>query len=98
MVGGPVFGKPSRLRRAAFSIVVFSIVLFVVWMLVGCASPKIEYRPIPAMLVPAAPDLPKITAAELSCLSDDAYLKLATRDRTLRRYADELRALLEPSP
>ena len=98
MVGGPVFGRPSLLRRAAFSIAVFSIVLFVVWMLVGCASPKIEYRPIPAMLVPAYPNLPKIPASELSCLSDDAYLKLATRDRTLRNYADELRALLEPKP
>lgn len=72
--------------------------LLAVWLLVGCASPKIEYRPIPAMLVPTAPDLPKIPAADLASLSDETYLKLATRDRLLRLYADELRALLEPKP
>lgn len=67
-------------------------------LLVGCSAPRIEYRPMPAMLVPTAPDLPKIPAAELACLSDETYLKLATRDRLLRLQADELRALLEPKP
>lgn len=59
----------------------------------GCAGP-IEYRPIPAMLIPPMPTPPTIKAAELTCLSDDTYLRLATRDRELRQYADELGALL----
>lgn len=59
----------------------------------GCAS-RIEYRPIPAMLIPPAPTLPTIKAAELTCLSDDTYLRLATRDRAVRQYAAELGALL----
>lgn len=61
---------------------------------VGCSAPKIEYRSVPAMLIPPAPVLPMVQAIELACLSDDTYLRLATRDRVLRQYADELGALL----
>lgn len=76
----------------------FAVATFLVWLLVGCMSPKIEYRPIPAMLVPPAPTLPTIKAAELACLSDDAYLRLAARDRALRQYTAELGALLGAAP
>jgi PBP1b-binding outer membrane lipoprotein LpoB len=67
-------------------------------LLVGCSSPKIEYRPVPAHIIPLAPDLPKIKSDDLSCLSDDTYTKLATRDRLNQQYAEELRALLEVKP
>lgn len=86
------------MKRALATLSVFSVTLLAVWLLVGCSSPRIEYRPVPRYLIPLAPDLPKIPASDLGCLSDETYLKLATRDRLLRLHADELRALLEPKP
>lgn len=88
----------DTLKRAGFTAAVFVATLLSVWALVGCSSPKIEYRPIPSHLIPAAPALPKITAAELACLSDDVYLRLAARERALRQYAAELGALLGAAP
>lgn len=65
-------------------------------LLAGCAStPTVEYQAVPAWLIPAQPDIPKIQSADLKCLSDDTYYSLVVRDRALQNYADELRALLE---
>lgn len=62
--------------------------------IVGCAKPPVEYRPVPLHLIPERPQLPTVQAGELQCLSDDAYLRLVERDRMLRKDGDELRALL----
>lgn len=65
-------------------------------LLAGCAStPTIEYNAVPAWLIPAQPELPKIQSSDLKCLSDETYYSLVSRDRALQNYADELRALLE---
>jgi hypothetical protein len=62
----------------------------------GCSStPTIEYQAVPAWLIPAQPDIPKIKSVDLRCLSDETYYSLVVRDRALQNYADELRALLE---
>ena len=62
----------------------------------GCACPPQEYRAMPAWLIPAKPVVETVQANELTCLSDDAYLRLAKRDHACWRYASELRALLGP--
>jgi hypothetical protein len=62
--------------------------------LTGCAAPRIEYRPIPDGLIPEKPALPTVSAAELQCLSDDAYVRLAVRERLRAQESAELRALL----
>lgn len=62
----------------------------------GCACPPQEYRAVPAWAIPAKPAVETVQASELQCLSDDAYLSLAERDRACWRYAGELRALLGP--
>lgn len=67
------------------------IALFLCW---GCSTPAIEYQPVPVWLIPSAPELPSIHSSDLACLSDQAYFDLAARDRALRNYAAELRALL----
>lgn len=64
-----------------------------IW-LAACTSPALEYQPLPAYLIPPPPTLPTIPSSELRCLSDDAYILLVQRDRILRQYGDELRALL----
>jgi len=97
MVGGPVFGPQPRLKQAAFAVVVFAAILAIVWLLVGCATHSYLYQPVPAYLIPSKPELQKVKAAELACLSDDVYERLANRDRIRQQYEDELRALLEPS-
>ena len=70
------------------------------WLLVmlglsGCANPHVEYRPVPIHLIPARQILPTVRAGELECLSDDAYLRLAERNRMQQQQIDELRALLD---
>jgi hypothetical protein len=65
-------------------------------LLVGCACPQPEYRAVPTWLVPIQPTVETVKSDELNCLSDEAYLKLAKRDRACWRYAGELRALLGP--
>lgn len=98
MVGGPVFGPQPRIKQALFVGAVILIVAALCGLMLGCASPRIEYRPVPAALIPPKPALPVIMADELSGLSDATYLKLVGRDRMLRQYADELRALVESRP
>lgn len=88
----------NTLRWAGFTLAVYAMTLFAVWALVGCSTPKIEYRPIPAMLIPSALILPKIQAAELECLSSPTYFDLAIRDRLLRQDNEDLRALLGVKP
>ena len=61
--------------------------------LAGCAG-RVEYRPVSPWLIPSHPDLPAVGAAELSCLTDSAYVRLVERDRARADYAAQLRALL----
>ncbi len=60
----------------------------------GCAKPPVEYRPVPLHLIPGWPQLPTVRADELRCLNDETYLNLAERDLLLRKYSEELGALL----
>jgi len=53
---------------------------------------------MPAARSAETPALPTVTAAELRCLSDDAYLRLAARERLRARESAELRALLGDPP
>ena len=73
-----------------------ALILPVLLLIAGCVStPSVEYQPVPAWLIPPAPELPSIPSSDLACLSNQTYFDLATRDRALRNYAAELRALLE---
>ena len=65
--------------------------------MLGCASPA-GYQPVPAWLIPLKPVVPTVPAAELACLSDDAYLRLAARDRACWQHVRELRAVLGVAP
>ena len=65
-------------------------------LLADCAPPpEIRYRAVPPELIPDPPVLPTVPAADLSCLSTDAYERLARRDALRKQYARELRALLD---
>lgn len=95
MVGGPVFGPKPRLKQAAYIAAVLAVVMLAVWFLAGCSTHSYIYRPAPDYLIPEYPSkLPSIQSSELSCLSDDAYTDLVERDRFLRDYAGQCRALL----
>ena len=76
-----------------------TLTLLALLLLAGCSTPPtVEYRPVPSWLIPSPPELPKIQSVDLKCLSDQTYFDLASRDRALRNYAAELRALLEATP
>lgn len=63
--------------------------------LAGCSTHSYIYRPAPDYLIPVYPsNLPSISSAALSCLSDDTYTALVERERMLKDYADQSRALL----
>jgi hypothetical protein len=56
------------------------VVVAIVWALTGCATnPCVK----PVVDLPE-PVLPAVTAGELSCLSDEAYMRLAERDVILK--------------
>lgn len=102
MTGGSVFGPQPRLKQAAFCVAVFTLILFAVWILVGCSTPKIEYRPIPRYLVPQQLELPKVKAEEIPrceagqkpCMTDETYVKFVEMVDSLKLQNSELRALL----
>lgn len=102
MVGGPVFGPQPRLKQVAFCVAVFALILFAVWALVGCSTPKIEYQPIPKYLIPQQLELPKVKAEEIPrceigqkpCMADETYVKFVEMVDSLKLQNSELRALL----
>lgn len=58
----------------------------------ACTLPvRYTSEPLP---LPARPLLPALTAADLACLTDDAYRRLLTRDLLRRQYAEELEAII----
>lgn len=71
--------------------------LLVLLVMVGCASPA-GYQPVPSWLVPLKPVVPTVSAADLACLSDDTYIRMAERDRACWQHVRELRALLGSAP
>jgi len=63
--------------------------------LTACTTPEpVQIMP-QALPLPTRPALPSITSAELTCLSDEAYDRLATRNRMLRQYAEELEVIIK---
>ncbi len=73
--------------------------------LAGCAwvcPPKIEYRPLPAAMIPARPTVPTVKAEEFRPvagsedlrISRDVYGRLARRNWLYEKHVAELRALL----
>ena len=73
--------------------------------LAGCAwvcPPKIEYRPLPAAMIPARPTVPTVQGAEFLAIpgSEDlritreVYGRLARRNWLYEKHINELRALL----
>jgi uncharacterized lipoprotein YajG len=48
-----------------------------------------------ALSVPVEPTLMRVSDAELMCLSDNVYSKLARRDVQRRQYGEELKAIIE---
>lgn len=72
----------------------------IIWIAIGsgCAArhgepPVAEVLRVPPY-VPLRPVLPRLSADDLSCLSDDVYRRLVTRQRLRREYAEQLEAIL----
>ena len=59
----------------------------------GCGTTKTVYvqEPLP---IPDRPNVPTIQAADLSCLSDEAYAKLVERDALQFEHIKRLEAII----
>jgi hypothetical protein len=60
----------------------------------ACSTvPEVRYvtRPLTA---PARPVLPRVSAEDMSCLTDQAYRKLVERERLRREYSEDLEAII----
>jgi len=74
------------------------VIVWLVAFLSGCAGLRAPHVAPIAWLAPDRPTLPIVQPEELRCLTDTAAIKVQTRDRILRQYADELRAMIEWTP
>lgn len=61
----------------------------------GCTAARPAQIIQTALPLPTRPVLPAISAAELTCLADDVYWRLATRNRLLRQYAEDLETIIK---
>lgn len=81
--------KPSRNIR------LYAMTSIMTGLLTGCPAP------LPAQIIqepltrPVRPILPAIKAADLQCLSDDIYFRLAARNRLQRQYAEQLELIID---
>lgn len=64
--------------------------LLLALLLTGCTTPLVK----PQVDLPERPSLPKVPAAQLQCLSDEAYADLTRRDLLLRQYAEQLEVVI----
>lgn len=80
----------SKLSRVVQTIAITSILIS------NAACTTIEYVPVPpvALPMPARPVLPAISADALTCLSQETYTDLVTRDAMRRAYEIELEAII----
>jgi hypothetical protein len=80
--------------RAMTSTIPFSLIAMLA-LVAGCASPpETIVRPV-ALPVPARPVLPRVPGAVLQCLSDATYTDLVTRERKLKRWGEQLQAVIQ---
>ena len=72
-------------------------VIWVCWMMSGCAPVPARIITIPAnvMAPPSEPILPKISSEALECLSDEAYEDLVIRDTLRKQYSERLYQIIE---
>lgn len=68
--------------------------LLALLLLSGCSHDVIRYSPIPSKMIPTAPKYESVEPAEVMCLTDSVYERLARNFLACKRYGAELRALL----
>ena len=63
--------------------------------LAGCPATQLPQINRTALPLPPRPVLPAIKSAELACLSDGTYERIAHRNRLIRQYAEELELIIK---
>lgn len=64
-------------------------------LLPACGTTRTEYVYVSEpVTIPARPDVPRLNADALSCLSDQAYEALAVRDQMLQSHIHVLEGLI----
>ena len=61
--------------------------------LAACAPVEVRYVPVP-LPMPERPELSRIQAEDVQCLSAEAWAAIVRREQALRQYAEELEAII----
>lgn len=80
-----------RWLKAVFSVLYF---LCFVLLLAGCAPVVKTITLYPEITLTAKPLLPKVSAQDMACLSDETFKKLYDRQRLISDYANELELII----
>lgn len=74
------------------AILIGILITLVTILVLGCATPTVAK---PVVALPERPELPTVTEAEVSCLSQDTYRRVILRQVLLREYAEKLESALD---
>lgn len=64
-------------------------------MMLGCTAPLPPLIIQTALPLPTRPVLPSITSTDLTCVSDEVYSRLASRNQLQRHYAEKLELIIK---
>ena len=83
-------------RRKLMKVIVAILIIAGSPAMVGCAlKPAPTEYFVKPIFAPERPLLPRLTEADVQCLSKEAFFKLVNRDRIRREYAEELEVIIQ---
>lgn len=68
-----------------------ALLIALIFLISGCGKEYIT----PQLPMPEKPDMPTITNADIQCVEDAAYWRIARRDLAHRQYAGRLEAVIK---
>lgn len=75
--------------------ILLPVMILIMTGLTGCQETKPIQIIQTALPLPPRPVLPAIKSADLACLSDGTYERIAHRNRLIRQYAEELELIIK---
>jgi hypothetical protein len=81
-----------RLLETVWTLTIVLVVALIVYGITGCAPVQCLK---PVVTAPALPELPRVSASQLQCLTDQTYRDLVLREVTIREAYEQCLVILE---
>ena len=81
-----------KVLETVWMLTIMLVVALVTWSLTGCAPTRCLK---PVVTAPALPELPRVSATQLQCLTDQTYRDLVLREVTVREAYEQCLVILE---